>query len=110
MDLFVVQDNGPYGPMGDWRSGANSASLVYQPAAMRIRVANVFTNTPPRTQQRSPGPMQFNGIVEGVLTKAAKQLGLDQVAMRRVNAPEGKALLRPADAGRAPAATSPAPS
>ncbi len=31
MDLFVVQDNGPYGPMGDWRSGANAASLVYQP-------------------------------------------------------------------------------
>ena len=95
MDLFVVQDNGPYGPMGDWRSGANAASLVYQPKAMRVRVANVFTNTPPRTQQRSPGPMQFNGIVEGVLTKAAKQLGIDQVAMRRVNAPEGKARYGP---------------
>jgi CO/xanthine dehydrogenase Mo-binding subunit len=94
----VVQDNGPYGPMGDWRSGALSASLVYQPAAMRVRVANVFTNTPPRTQQRSPGPMQFNGIVEGVLTKAAKQLGIDQVAMRRVNAPEGKARYGPANA------------
>lgn len=98
MDLFVVQDNGPYGPMGDWRSGALSASLVYQPAAMRVRVANVFTNTPPRTQQRSPGPMQFNGIVEGVLTKAAKQLGVDQVAMRRINAPEGKARYGPANA------------
>jgi xanthine dehydrogenase molybdenum-binding subunit len=96
MDLFVVQDNGPYGPMGDWRSGALSASLVYQPQAFRVRVANVFTNTPPRTQQRSPGPMQFNGIVEGVLTKAAKQLGVDQVAMRRVNAPEGKAPYGPA--------------
>ncbi|MGE0361035.1 MAG: xanthine dehydrogenase family protein molybdopterin-binding subunit [Vicinamibacterales bacterium] len=96
MDLFVVQDNGPYGPMGDWRSGALSASLVYQPKTMRVRVANVFTNTPPRTQQRSPGPMQFNGIVEGVLTKAAKQLGVDQVAMRRVNAPEGKASYGPA--------------
>jgi CO/xanthine dehydrogenase Mo-binding subunit len=96
MDLFVVQDNGPYGPMGDWRSGALSASLVYQPKTMRVRVANVFTNTPPRTQQRSPGPMQFNGIVEGVLTKAAKQLGIDQVAMRRVNAPEGQASYGPA--------------
>ena len=64
LDLFVVQDNGPYGPMGDWRSGANAASLVYQPVAMRVRVVNVFTNTPPRTQQRSPGPMQSNGIIE----------------------------------------------
>jgi xanthine dehydrogenase molybdenum-binding subunit len=98
MDLFVVQDNGPYGPMGDWRSGANAASLVYQPQAMRIRVANVFTNTPPRTQQRSPGPMQFNGIVEGVLTKAAKQLRIDQVAMRRINSPEGQAKYGPAAA------------
>jgi xanthine dehydrogenase molybdenum-binding subunit len=98
LDIYVVQDNGPYGPMGDWRSGALSASLVYQPAAMRVRVANVFTNTPPRTQQRSPGPMQFNGIVEGVLTKAAKQLGVDQVAMRRINAPEGKARYGPANA------------
>ncbi len=98
MDLYVVQDNGPYGPMGDWRSGALSASLVYQPKTMRVRVANVFTNTPPRTQQRSPGPMQFNGIVEGVLTKAAKQLGIDQVAMRRVNAPEGKARYGPLNA------------
>jgi xanthine dehydrogenase molybdenum-binding subunit len=98
LDIYVVQDNGPYGPMGDWRSGALSASLVYQPLAMRVRVANVFTNTPPRTQQRSPGPMQFNGIVEGVLTKAAKQLGVDQVAMRRINAPEGKAKYGPANA------------
>jgi xanthine dehydrogenase molybdenum-binding subunit len=98
LDVYVVQDNGPYGPMGDWRSGALAASLVYQPAAMRVRVANVFTNTPPRTQQRSPGPMQFNGIVEGVLTKAAKQLGVDQVAMRRINAPAGKASYGPANA------------
>jgi CO/xanthine dehydrogenase Mo-binding subunit len=91
LDLFIVQDNGPYGPMGDHRSAANAASLVYQPAAMRWRAVNVLTNTPPRTQQRSPGPMQANGICEGVITKAAKQLGIDQVAIRRINSPEGKA-------------------
>ena len=56
---------------------------------------NVLTNTPPRTQQRSPGPMQANGIMEPVLTKAAKQLGLDQVAIRRINSPEGKAIYGP---------------
>ncbi len=91
LDLFIVQDNGPYGPMGDHRSAGNAASLIYQPAAMRWRAVNVLTNTPPRTQQRSPGPMQANGICEGVITKAAKQLGLDQVAIRRMNSPEGKA-------------------
>jgi CO/xanthine dehydrogenase Mo-binding subunit len=91
LDLFIVQDGGPYGPMGDHRSAGNAASLVYQPAAMRWRAVNVLTNTPPRTQQRSPGPMQANGIIEPVMTKAAKALGIDQVALRRLNSPEGKA-------------------
>jgi len=98
LDLFIVQDSGPYGPMGDHRTGGNAASLIYQPAAMRWRAVNVLTNTPPRTQQRSPGPMQANGICEGVITKAAKQLGIDQVAIRRMNSPEGKAVYGPPDA------------
>ncbi len=91
LDLFIVEDNGAYGPMGDFRSAANAASLIYQPKAMRWRGVAVITNTPPRSQQRSPGPMQANGIMEPVVTKAAKQLGLDQVAIRRINSPEGKA-------------------
>jgi CO/xanthine dehydrogenase Mo-binding subunit len=95
LDLFIVQDNGPYGPMGDHRSAGNAASLIYQPGAMRWRAVNVLTNTPPRTQQRSPGPMQANGMLEGIVTKAAKQLGIDQVAIRRMNSPEGKALYGP---------------
>jgi CO/xanthine dehydrogenase Mo-binding subunit len=95
LDLYIVQDNGPYGPMGDHRSAGNAASLVYQPEAMRWRAVNVLTNTPPRTQQRSPGPMQANGIIEPVITKAASQLGLDQVAIRRINSPEGKARYGP---------------
>jgi len=96
LDLYIVQDTGAYGPLGDHRSAGNAASLIYQPPAMRWRAINVATNTPPRSQQRSPGPMQVNGIIEPVITKAAKQLGLDQVAIRRLNAPEGKALFGPA--------------
>ncbi len=95
LDLFIVQDSGPYGPMGDHRSAGLAASLVYQAPAMRWRAVNVLTNTPPRTQQRSPGPMQANGIIEGILTKAGAQLGIDQLAIRRVNAPEGKASYGP---------------
>jgi CO/xanthine dehydrogenase Mo-binding subunit len=95
LDLFVIADNGPYGPMGDHRSAGNAASLVYQPQAMRWRGMAVLTNTPPRTQQRSPGPMQANGIVEPLLTKAARQLGIDQAAIRRLNSPEGKARYGP---------------
>ena len=80
LDLFIVQDTGAYGPLGDHRSAGLAASLIYQPPAMRWRAVNVVTNTPPRSQQRSPGPMQANGIMEPVITKAAKQLGIDQVA------------------------------
>jgi xanthine dehydrogenase molybdenum-binding subunit len=92
LDLFIVEDNGPYGPMGDYRSAANAASLIWQPLAMRWRGVAVITNTPPRSQQRSPGPMQANAIMEPVVSKAAVKLGLDQVAIRRINSPEGKAL------------------
>ena len=96
LDLFIVQDNGSYGPMGDHRSAGNAASLIYQPPAMRWRAVNVLTNTPPRSQQRSPGPMQANGIIEPVITKAAKELRIDQIEIRRINAPAGKALYGPA--------------
>jgi xanthine dehydrogenase molybdenum-binding subunit len=95
LDLFIVEDNGPYGPMGDHRSAGNAASLIWQPLAMRWRGVAVLTNTPPRSQQRSPGPMQANAIMEPVVTKAATKLGLDQVAIRRINSPEGKALYGP---------------
>ena len=95
LDLFIVEDNGPYGPMGDHRSAGNAASLIWQPLAMRWRALAVITNTPPRSQQRSPGPMQANAIMEPVVTKAARQLGLDQLAIRRINSPEGKALYGP---------------
>ena len=95
LDLFILQDTGPYGPYGDHRSAGRAASINYQPAAMRWRAINVATNTPPRSQQRSPGEMQASGIVEPVITKAGKRLGIDQVEIRRLNAPEGKAPFGP---------------
>jgi CO/xanthine dehydrogenase Mo-binding subunit len=92
LDLFILQDNGAYGIRGDHRSAATAVSLLYQPAAMRFRAVNVLTNTPTRLFQRSPGEMQGIGILEPAITKAAKQLGLDQVAIRRINSPAGKAI------------------
>ena len=96
LDLFVLQDNGARGERGDHRSAGTATSLLYQPEAMRWRAINVFTNTPTRLFQRSPGEMQGVGIVEQAITKAARQLGIDQVEMRRINAPVGKAPLGPA--------------
>ena len=91
IDGLVVVDNGPYDLVNDGRSAGDHISLVYQPAAMRWRTATVLTNTPPRGAQRSPGGMQGTAIMEPILTKAARQLGLDHVAVHAINAPSGKA-------------------
>ena len=52
---------------------------------------SVLTNTPPRGAQRAPGGMQGNALMEPIMAKAAHKLGIDQVAIHRINAPEGKA-------------------
>jgi len=96
LDLYLLQDNGARGERGDHRAAGTATSLVYQPEAMRWRAINVLTNTPTRLFQRSPGEMQGIAIVEQAVTKAASQLGIDQVEMRKINAPSGKARLGPA--------------
>ena len=94
LDLFIVSDAGPYG-RGDHGTSGRLASVMYQPQAMRMRGIGVLTNGVPRGSQRGPG-MQFAPVVELILTKAARQLGIDEVAIHRVNAPAGKALVGPA--------------
>ena len=101
IDLFLVQDQGSYGHNSDYMSGADMASLAYQPAAMRMRGVAIFTNTPPRAAQRGPGGVHIHTMLEPLMDKAARQLGIDRVALRRVNAPEGQAPLgRPRPDGR----------
>jgi xanthine dehydrogenase molybdenum-binding subunit len=95
IDLYTVGDNGPYEAQGDFRSAANTVSLCYQPANMRWRGVTVLTNTPPRTSQRAPGGMQGNGLMEPVMAKAARKLGIDEVEIHRINAPSGKAPFGP---------------
>ncbi|HEY7172235.1 MAG TPA: xanthine dehydrogenase family protein [Vicinamibacterales bacterium] len=95
LDMYTIADNGPYEAQGDYRSAGNTASLAYQPEAMRWRGITVLTNTPPKTAQRAPGGMQAVGIMEPILAKAAKQLGVDQVDIHRINAPAGKASFGP---------------
>ena len=91
IDGIAISDNGPYGNRSDPRSAGDVISLAYQPLAMRWRYMGVLTNTPPKGAQRAPGGMQGVGILEPVLAKAARQLGLDEVDIHRINAPEGKA-------------------
>ena len=91
-DLYIVQENGPNRGFGDMGSAAGAVSLVYTPEAMRYRGIAVLTNTPPRGAQRGPGQNQIACAVEPLLDKAARQLGLDQVAIRSINAPDSSAL------------------
>jgi CO/xanthine dehydrogenase Mo-binding subunit len=91
LDGFVIVDNGPYDVVNDSRSAGDHVSLSYQPLAMRWRMVTVLTNTPPRGAQRAPGGFQANALMEPILAKASRKLGIDQVAIHRINAPEGKA-------------------
>jgi CO/xanthine dehydrogenase Mo-binding subunit len=70
-------------------------SLMYQPPAMRWRGLSVLTNTPPRVSQSQPGGFQGIALMEPIMAKASRRLGIDQVAIHRVNAPVGKAPIGP---------------
>ncbi len=87
VDLFVVQENGPTTGFPDWPSAGDTVSILYQPQAMRFRGLAVMTNTPPRSAQRGPGHNQTVAIVEPLIDKAARQLGIDRYEIRRINAP-----------------------
>ncbi len=97
LDLFLIGENSAYEAQGDAAGGGRFVSLLYQPVAMRSRAITVLTNTPPRRAQSQPGGLQAIMMIEPVVAKAARQLGVDQVAIRRLNAPEGKAKWGPAN-------------
>jgi CO/xanthine dehydrogenase Mo-binding subunit len=92
VDLYIVQENGPNQGFGDLGAAAQAVSIVYTPLAMRYRGISVLTNTPPRGPQRGPGQNQIHCAVEPLIDKAARQLRLDPVAIRRINAPTHESL------------------
>jgi CO/xanthine dehydrogenase Mo-binding subunit len=88
MDLFIVECAGPYQRQGDHQTASNIASLMYQPPVIRFRGLSVATNTPPPVSQRAPGGLQSMTMLEPLMSKAARKLGVDQVELRKINAPE----------------------
>jgi xanthine dehydrogenase molybdenum-binding subunit len=106
LDMFTVCNSGPYEAVGDGASSGRIASLLYQPPAMRWRGVTVVTNTPTKSAQSAPGGLQAIAIMEPILSKAARKLGVDQVAVRRLNCPAGKAEYGPAVKGKRPHVTS----
>jgi CO/xanthine dehydrogenase Mo-binding subunit len=87
VDCFIIEDSGPYRGQGDNAQAANLATLLYQAPNARFRGLSVATNTPPRVSQRAPGGLQSAILFEPLVNKAAKQLKVDQVAIRQINAP-----------------------
>ena len=92
IDTFIVEASGPYRRQGDHSTTANLGSLLFQAPNMRFRGISVATNTPPGVSQRAPGGLQASVWFEPLVHEAAKKLGIDQVAIRKINAPEGQAL------------------
>jgi CO/xanthine dehydrogenase Mo-binding subunit len=94
IDMYIVQDNGPYGSSGDHGTAANLAQLTYQPENMRFRGITIFTNTPPRGAQRGPGGVQEVAIMAPLMDKACRELGIDRVEHLRANLPGHNAMMR----------------
>jgi xanthine dehydrogenase molybdenum-binding subunit len=84
-DVFIVEDIGPNATGGDASSAGGAISLVYDPTAMRFRGIPVLTNTTPRGAQRGPGQNQIAAVMAPIMDKAAKQLDIDPVEIRKIN-------------------------
>jgi CO/xanthine dehydrogenase Mo-binding subunit len=87
MDLCAISDCGPYANQGDAGTLGSTATALYNPETMRMRALSVLTNTPPRVAQRAPGGEQASAMLEPLISKAARKLGVDQVEIRKINAP-----------------------
>lgn len=85
-DVFIVEDIGPNATGGDGSSAGGAVSIVYDPESMRYRGVPVLTNTTPRGAQRGPGQNQIAAIMAPIMDKAAKQLGVDRLEIRKINA------------------------
>ncbi|MBL4819609.1 MAG: molybdopterin-dependent oxidoreductase [Gammaproteobacteria bacterium] len=86
MDLFIISDNGGKGGGFDANSAAGAVSVLYQTEAIRFRNSSIATNTAHRGAQRGPGENQIMAIVSPIMDKAAEELGIDRLEIRRLNA------------------------
>lgn len=86
MDLYCVSDSGGKGGGGDANSAAAGVSALYQTEAMRFRNTSIGTNTGHRGAQRGPGENQIMAIVAPIMDKAAEELGIDRLEIRKMNA------------------------
>ena len=95
LDVRLIQDQGGVIGVSDYRAAGEGLAVVYQPLAMRWSGLPVFTNTPPCSPMRGPGQNQMAAAIEPLIDKAARQLGIDRLAIRAINAPSNGAAFGP---------------
>jgi CO/xanthine dehydrogenase Mo-binding subunit len=86
-DLYIVQESGAYTGFWDYRNAGDAVSIVYTPESMRWRGLPVYTNSPTRSPQRGPGENQIAFVLEPLMDRAARDLKIDRLEIRRINAP-----------------------
>lgn len=86
IDVIIISDGGPTG-RNSASASAEHLSVVYTPGAMRLRNIPVFTNTTPKGAQRGPGQNEMSAAIAPIMDKVARQLNMDRMEFRRVNAP-----------------------
>ncbi len=74
--------NGPYSVM---RNLARMLPGVYRTPAVCLELRGVFTNTVPVSSYRGVGRMEANFLMERLIDKAARETGMDRIALRRRN-------------------------
>jgi carbon-monoxide dehydrogenase large subunit len=108
LDVHTVANLGAYmssgGPGSSTNAPANAMGSGYVIPAIFMDVHGVFTNTLPIEAYRGAGKPEVNYMIERLVDVAAKRLGMDRAALRRLNLvstfPYRKALGTVIDCGR----------
>jgi len=66
-------------------SGTVMASNTYRIPAIHVAVTAVYTNTVPTDPYRGAGRPELLHLVERLIDRAARELGVDRVMLRRIN-------------------------
>ncbi len=86
-----VRTNGALGAyvaflgMGPSTGNIGGLAGLYRTPAMRVEVAGVFMNKNPISPYRGAGRPEASYIIESMVDKAARELGMDRVELRRKN-------------------------
>ncbi len=66
-------------------SNLGTLAGVYKTPAIHVSVLGVFTNTTATAPYRGAGRPEACYVIEGIIDRAARELGIDRVALRRRN-------------------------